>query len=168
MKVSQLMTRDVLTVRPADPLSRAAQIMWEADCGCVPVVGPSGEVEGMITDRDACMAAYTRGRALATLSVAQAMSREPVTCRANDALESALRTMAAKQLHRLPVIDDERRLAGVLSMADVLQGADAKDATARRKLADGVVDALKAVTQPRRRSEDAAKGGGKASASARA
>ena len=64
MKVSQLMTKDVATCRADEPVSRAAQIMWDHDCGCVPVVDDAGHIQGMITDRDICMAAFTQGKRL--------------------------------------------------------------------------------------------------------
>ena len=73
MKVEQLMSRDVKTCQATEMLNRAAQLMWENDCGCVPVVDEDGRAVGMITDRDVCMAAYTQGRLLDALPVASAM-----------------------------------------------------------------------------------------------
>src|SRR5262245_1269543 len=67
MRVEQLMTRTVQTCTPSDCLERAAGIMWDHDCGALPVTSADGEeprVVGMLTDRDVCMAAYTQGRAL--------------------------------------------------------------------------------------------------------
>jgi len=67
MKVEQIMTRIVHTCSENDTLNRAAQLMWENDCGCVPVIhggNGSGAVVGVVTDRDVCMGAYTQGRLL--------------------------------------------------------------------------------------------------------
>lgn len=153
MKVSKLMARDVVSCSPTDPVTRAAQIMWEQDCGCVPVVDPGKSVLGMITDRDTCMAAYTRGQALGVMTVAEVMSDGPSVCRTTDDVETALRTMAEKQLHRLPVVDENQRLAGMLSLADVVQAADSKDPAARREYAEKIVEAMTAVTRPRQRRE---------------
>jgi CBS-domain-containing membrane protein len=150
VKVSELMTRDVLACRPTDSIERAVQIMWEQDCGCVPVVDAQQNVVGMITDRDACMGAYTKGCALGEMSVAQAMSNGVALCRMHEDVEAALRMMADKQLHRLPVVDQGQRLAGVLSMADVLQAMAARDAAARRKYGEEILETLAAVTRPRR------------------
>ena len=75
MKIQNLMTRDVRTCRREDVLVEAARIMWENDCGSVPVVDAQRHVVGMITDRDICMAAYTRGQRLADMTVESAMSK---------------------------------------------------------------------------------------------
>lgn len=149
MRVSELMTRDVLACRPADSMDRAVQIMWERDCGCVPIVDAERNVLGMLTDRDACMAAYTGGGTLRALKVAQAMSNGVACCRADDDVEVALRTMAEKQLHRLPVVEHGQRLVGMLSMADLVQAAKAVDGAKRRKYAEEVLDTLITVTRPR-------------------
>jgi CBS domain-containing protein len=150
VKVSELMTRDVLTCRPTDSMSRAAQIMWEQDCGCVPIVDAERSVLGMITDRDACIASYTRGLALGEMAIGQAMSNGAAVCRMNDDVETALRIMAEKQLHRLPVVDQGQRLAGMLSMADVVQAVGGRDVATRRKYAEEILDVMAAVTRPRR------------------
>lgn len=143
MKVSELMTQKVRTCRPTDSLERAAQIMWEEDCGCVPIVDADRSVRGMITDRDVCMAAYTRGEALSSLSVAQAMSDGAVCCRMDDDIEDALKSMTENQLHRLPVVDDAQQLSGVLSMSDILQSR------LRRKHSEELLETMVALTRPR-------------------
>jgi CBS domain-containing protein len=76
MKVEQLMTQDVRTCRPGDSLSVAAQLMWDGDCGCIPVVTDDGSkrVIGMVTDRDICMATHFRGRAPRGVPVGEVMS----------------------------------------------------------------------------------------------
>lgn len=120
--VEQLMSRNVATCRPDDRLDTAARIMWERDCGVVPVtlLEEGGErVVGMITDRDVCMAAYTQGRRLADVPVSTAMSRGIRTCQPTDRIQSAIRLMAKEQLHRLPVVDPTGHLVGLLSLADV-------------------------------------------------
>jgi CBS domain-containing protein len=81
MNVGQIMTRDPQTCRASDPMTRAAQIMWDADCGCVPIVDDDGKPIAVITDRDVCMAAYTRGLPLSTMSVASAASSRVISVR---------------------------------------------------------------------------------------
>ena len=76
MSIETLMIRDVHTVKPTDSLNRAAQLMWEHDIGALPVLDPEGGVVGIITDRDVCMAAYTRGGALSDHPVSVAMATE--------------------------------------------------------------------------------------------
>ncbi len=76
MNVSDLMTTAVKSCVIGDSLQRAAQLMWENDCGVVPVLDGEGRVVGMITDRDICMAAYTHGQALWQLPVSGAMAKQ--------------------------------------------------------------------------------------------
>jgi CBS domain-containing protein len=106
------------TCSPDDPLNRAAQVMWELDCGAVPVTDADGKIVGMITDRDICMAAYTRGQALDSMNVSSAMSTNVVSCTPEDSLGHAVRLMAERQVRRIPVVDSER-IVGFLALADV-------------------------------------------------
>jgi CBS domain-containing protein len=119
MKVADLMSRPVETCRVEDSLNTAAQQMWEHNCGCVPVVDAVGKPVGMVTDRDICMAAYTQGKPLAEISVSTAMSRQIHTCAPTDSISAGEKVMAEKQVRRLPVIDKEGRLVGVLSLHDI-------------------------------------------------
>jgi CBS domain-containing protein len=96
------------TCSPDDRLNRAAQVMWEIDCGAVPVTDTDGKILGMITDRDMCMAAYTRGQTLASMTVSSAMSKEAYSCTPEDSIGHAMRLMAQKQVRRIPVTDSGR------------------------------------------------------------
>lgn len=147
--IRQLMSADVRTCRPSDSLNEVAQILWESDCGVVPVVDEQGRVLGMITDRDACMAAYTRGAPLTELRAYDAMSAGAARCQPADDLESALRTMAARQVHRLPVVDEHERVVGVLSLSDAFRAVASLKGAARQRLALQVVAAAAAITRPR-------------------
>jgi CBS-domain-containing membrane protein len=118
LKVSDVMTAVVHTCRAEDTLERAAQLLWEHDCGCLPVVDLEGVAQSMITDRDICMAAYTAGRPLAELRVADSMSSSLVTCAPGDGLATAAARMAEHQVRRLPVIDEAGRVQGLLSVND--------------------------------------------------
>src|ERR1700693_2016345 len=89
MKISDLMTKEVRACHQHDSLNRAAQLMWENDCGAVPVVDSDLKVIGMLTDRDICMAAYTQGIALVEASVGSAMSCDVCVCGASDNITSA-------------------------------------------------------------------------------
>ncbi len=124
MKVSELMTTEVTTCPAADSLNRAAQIMWERRCGCVPVVDESERVVGMITDRDVSMAAYTQGRRLDDIAVSLVMSHPVWTCPASATAEEAVGLMMAHGVHRLVVVAADNRLMGVVSLDDIArQGA---------------------------------------------
>src|SRR5262245_52107889 len=115
MKVEQLMSRTVKRCLATETLNRAAQLMWESDCGCVPVVDDDGRAVGMITDRDVCMAAYTQGAPLASIGVASAMAHDLRSCRGSDTIVEAESIMRAAQVRRLPVVDAEGRVVGLLS-----------------------------------------------------
>jgi CBS-domain-containing membrane protein len=108
-----------------DALSEAARILWEHDCGIVPVVASdgSGRVEGVITDRDLCMAAYTTGRPLTETQVASVMSTRLVSVRPEDPIAEAAERMRTAQVRRLPVVDESGHLRGMLSLADLAESA---------------------------------------------
>jgi len=157
MKVEALMTRIVTTCRPDDTLDRVARIMWDGDCGCVPVVQADGEaptVVGMITDRDVCMAAYTQGRPLPAIHAATAMSREVCSCGPKDTVHQALTILQTRQLHRLPVIDDHGQLVGMIALADVVREAMHEGTkAARAEMAESIAKTLGAISAPRSRRE---------------
>jgi CBS domain-containing protein len=119
MNVSQLMTKNVLTCHADERLNRAAQIMWEHDCGCVPVVDDNGRIQGMITDRDICMAAFTQGKRLEEIPIASAMSRQILAASPSDDLERAADLMSRRQVRRIPVVDGQKHVVGVLSLGDL-------------------------------------------------
>jgi CBS domain-containing protein len=148
-KVSELMSTDVARCTPGESLARAAQAMWERDCGCVPVTGEDGRLLGMLTDRDLAMACFTQGRGPHELLVAGAMSGTCSSCLASDTLASALRTMAQDQVRRLPVADAEGRLIGLLSLADVLQALARGAPRTRRALLEPMLATLLEITRPR-------------------
>ncbi len=145
--IEQWMTRNPRTCGPDDSLDHAARIMWENDCGCVPVVDAAGRVSAMITDRDICIAAYSRGRPLGEISVSSAASRRLVAARADDTLEIAESLMRQLRIRRLPVVDTEGRPVGVLSMSDLARHA--QFGPGRGGLdADRIARTLAAISQP--------------------
>jgi CBS domain-containing protein len=117
--VSHLMTTAVRSCSTGDTLHRAAQIMWEHDCGVVPVVDGQGRLVGMVTDRDICMAAYTQGQPLSQIRVPLAMAKEVHAVHDTDRVEAAEALMRRVRVRRVPVVDDEGRLKGILSMNDL-------------------------------------------------
>lgn len=153
MKVSELMTKNVRNGWIGEPLDHAAKLMWEYDCGSLPVLDQNGRVVGMVTDRDVCMAAYTQGEILGRIPVSRAMSAELYSCRPDEELDKVEKRMRAHQLRRLPVVDDDGRLRGVVSLADIAQRAakDAKGKAGARQVGFAEVgETLAAVTAPRR------------------
>jgi CBS-domain-containing membrane protein len=126
MLVEDLMTRNVASVRSDQTLAVAARLMWDCDCGALPVVDADGaKVVGMITDRDICMATWSREVAPSGIFVREAMSENLVVCQPRDPIGRAESIMRTKQVRRLPVVDSERRLLGILSLADIARAAGA-------------------------------------------
>jgi CBS-domain-containing membrane protein len=123
MLVEQLMARPVETCRASDTLAHAAQLMWDHDCGCLPVCDDSERVIGVITDRDICMCGLFERRPLEELSVATAMSKDVHVCRADDTIEHAEELMRDERIRRLPVVDDGRTLVGLIALADLAREA---------------------------------------------
>ena len=122
MNVGQLMTHGVKTCRPQDSLNTAAKLMWDNNCGSIGVVGDAGVV-GMLTDRDICMAAYTQGRPLSEVQVSSAMSKTLFSCGPEDSLARAEEIMQTNRIRRLPVIDADNHLVGILSLDDIAREA---------------------------------------------
>ncbi len=120
MKVQNIMTSDVEACGPESDLAAAAAIMWRKDCGSVPVVDAEGRIVGMITDRDICMAVSTRNRLATDLRVSEVMSGKVYACAPDDNIRDAMETMQSSQLRRLPVVDADGILRGILSINDVV------------------------------------------------
>lgn len=117
--VRSFMTEGIRSCAPDDWLAGAAQIMWDTDCGAVPVVDDQQRLCGIITDRDICMAAYTKGAPLTAVRVGEVMTRHVHTCRLDDTLARAATLMAEGQVRRLPVLDADGRPVGIVSLADI-------------------------------------------------
>lgn len=145
--VENVMTREVEACGPEENLSAAASIMWRRDCGVVPVVDESRSVVGVVTDRDICMALATRPQVASEVRVADVMSREVRCCNAVDDIQEALETMRRERLRRLPVVDGEGKLAGVLSVSDIVLHSD-RGKGKRHVSHREVMSLLKAICQP--------------------
>lgn len=129
-RARDLMSSGVATCRPDDSVNTAARLMWEHDCGCVPVVTGDGILVGMITDRDICMAAYTQGRRLEEIKVSRVMAKAVQSIAPDDTIESALQRMAEYQVRRLPVVDHWHHVIGILSLNDIARRAGPKERAA--------------------------------------
>lgn len=143
LSVQSFMTDAVATCSPDEPLNAAARVMWEHDCGAVPVLA-DGKLVGIITDRDICMAAYTQGRPLGAIAVKDVMARHVHACSPGDTLERAATLMADARVRRLPVVDTEQRLVGIVSLADIARGAAV---LGQREAADLVFQLTRAISQ---------------------
>ena len=125
MKVREVMTRQVESCPPETDLGSAALLMWRKDCGFVPVVdGPDGRVVGTVTDRDICMGLATSGKSPSERTVREVMSDAAFTIEPDTDIDDALDVMGSHRVRRLPVVDRNGRLAGVLSLNDLVLNAD--------------------------------------------
>ncbi len=126
MKAEQLMTKAPRVCMSLGTLNDAAQILWEVDCGMVPIVERTDGVErvvGVLTDRDICMAAYTTGLSLKDIPVERVMSKGLRTCSPSTSIEAAEKSMRESQIRRLPVVDDAGAILGILSLGDIAREA---------------------------------------------
>jgi CBS domain-containing protein len=119
MRVQDVMTKNVVSCKPDANLAAATALMWDHNCGQLPVVDDHGKVVSVITDRDICIALGTRNMPAAEVSVGEVICRPAVLCSPDDDLRFALRIMAAKRVRRLPVVDLGGALLGILSLDDV-------------------------------------------------
>ena len=150
MKVREIMTGEVGSCGLETNLAAAARIMWEKDCGAVPVLDSQGQVIGIITDRDICMALTTRNYLASGITVGDVISGMVKACAPDDDVNTALQTMQREQVRRLPVVDGEGKLVGILALNDVIlhskQGKSKKGAHVSH---GEVMEALKALSQHR-------------------
>ena len=120
MNVQAIMTRDVQSCGPDTNLASVAKLMWDTDCGVLPVVNPGRQVVGMITDRDICMACATKNRAPSELTVRDAVSGKTYRCKVSDDVHAVMDILKREQVRRLPVVDEGGVLQGVISMNDLI------------------------------------------------
>lgn len=147
MKIQRVMTRNVRTCRADDTLETAARAMWDTDLGCLPVVDEASRPIGVITDRDVCMAAYTRGAALRDLRVSTAMSDRVITCSPRSSVAEVEALMRSAQVRRVPVVDFAGNLVGIVSLADVARYT--QSSPLRAAAAPGLAKTLASITTPR-------------------
>jgi len=148
MKTEILMSRNVRTCTPSDSLADAARIMWEADVGCLPVIDETHRPVAMITDRDICMAAYTRGVPLRDIAVSAAMSKGILSCSPDTTIADVERLMRHSQIRRVPVVDLAGALVGIITIGDIARHS--QTSPLRMPLEGiGVASTLADITVPR-------------------
>ena len=136
MKVSDVMTRDVQTVRPDQTAREAASFMLRADAGSIPVT--EGErLIGMITDRDIAVRGVAKGYGPDT-PVRELMTDDVICVREDEDVEDVASKMSDAQVRRLPVVDSDERLCGIVSLGDLSRETDDESAA----------QALEGVSQP--------------------
>ncbi len=125
MKVKEAMSANVRTCGPETPLSEVARIMYEGDCGALPVVDAANDsrVIGMITDRDITIRLVARGLNPLDLQASSCMSTPVASIGPEDSLTNACRIMESRKVRRLPVVDESGRCVGIISQADIARHA---------------------------------------------
>jgi CBS domain-containing protein len=136
MKVSEAMTRRVRVASPKETVQHAAKIMASLDVGLLPV-GEDDRLIGMITDRDIAIRGVAKGKG-PSARVQDVMTKDVKYCFDDQDVEEVTRNMAAIQVRRLPVINHEKRLVGILSLSDIATGPKAIEAA----------EALSGISQP--------------------
>lgn len=140
-KSSEVMTRDPICCLSTDTASKAAQLMRVVDVGSIPVVEDEQTLKlvGIVTDRDLAISVVADGRSANLTRVADVMSHEIITCRASDDLQKAVDAMSLHQLRRIPVIDDDHRIVGIISQADI---------ATRVERSEEIAEMVKEISQP--------------------
>ena len=130
-KCSDIMTRDVVTSTQEATIVDVAQLMKDADIGPILIVDneTSNTLVGIVTDRDIVLKVIAEGQDARTTRVGEVMSKKLVTCRADDDVDVAMKAMAQFQLRRIPVVEDNMRLVGIISQADLATRVDAPEKT---------------------------------------
>lgn len=124
MRVKELLKRRVESCTALTSLDVVARTMWEGECGAVPVVDAEGRAVGIVTDRDIAMAMAAKNRSSSHILVRELLGGDLVSCGAEDEVAEAIKKMRAHRVRRLPVVDPEGRLVGLLSLRDLAAAAD--------------------------------------------
>lgn len=150
MKVQDIMTSDVQCCGPDTNLAAAAKMMWDSDCGALPVLNVQGQVMGMVTDRDICMAAATKNKPAWDITVWETVAGKAYICHLSDDVHTALDIMKREKVRRLPVVDEDGVLQGIVAMNDfVLLAGEAKGGKAPALSYEDVVRTMKAISAHR-------------------
>ena len=144
MRVQDAMTKTPATCRPDTNLAIAAELMWTHDCGSLPVLDDA-EAVGFVTDRDMLIALGTRKQRPADLTVAEVMRSPVITCTPTDDVTLALSTMRGRKVRRLPVVDRDGKLMGILAINDLVLHSDRHGRKETAVPYDEVMTALKGI-----------------------
>ena len=146
MRVHEIMTTNVITCDPATSLAEAAVLMWENDCGSLPVTDADNRVVGLITDRDISIAVATRNRLASEIAVREVTSGQVHASNPNQRVQDLLQIIQKEKVRRVPVVDDDGKLQGIVSISDiVLQAKDAQARQASSLSTDEAIATLRAV-----------------------
>jgi CBS domain-containing protein len=150
MKVQDVMTSEVKSCRPEASLAAATMIMLDYDCGALPVVNHENKVIGMITDRDIAIAAATKARLASEIPVSEVISRKVYSAMPDEDIYTALKTMRHEKVRRLPIVNRDGVLQGILSLNDIALRAEEEEGRLHPELTyEGAMSAFKAICEHR-------------------
>ena len=131
-KCNEVMTKNPVCCLPDDMVAKVAQLMQSENIGSIPVVEneQTQKLVGIVTDRDLALKIVAKGHAAKSTKVEAVMTRQVVTCRAADDLQKALDAMAEHQLRRIPIVDNNYKVVGIIAQADVATRVDQPEKTA--------------------------------------
>ena len=129
---NEVMTKNPVCCLPNDSVANAAELMKSGNIGSIPVIEneQTQKLVGIVTDRDLALKIVAEGRDAKSTKVEAVMTHKVVTCRADDDLQKALDAMAEHQLRRIPVVDNDNKILGIIAQADVAMRVDQPEKTA--------------------------------------
>lgn len=142
MKVNQIMSIDPACCTREESAERAASIMRLLDVGCVPIIDDeqSNKLIGIVTDRDLCMNVVADGKDPKNITVEECMTDELICCRSDDEVEKVMTLMQKHQIRRIPVVDNEGHIEGIVATADIALNAETSS--------EEIEETLKAISEP--------------------
>ncbi|HEU0295377.1 MAG TPA: CBS domain-containing protein [Anaerolineales bacterium] len=131
-KCNEVMTKNPVCCLPNESVTKAAELMKSENIGAIPVIEneQTKKLVGIVTDRDLALKVVAEGRDAKSTKVGAVMTHKVVTCRADDDLQKALDAMAEHQLRRIPVVDNDNTILGIIAQADVATRVDQPEKTA--------------------------------------
>jgi len=132
-KCNEVMTQNPTCCLPSDAVSTAARSMREENVGSIPVIDSQStrRLAGIVTDRDLALQVVAAGRDVNLTKVGDVMTYKVITCHVDDVVQMAVDAMAEHQLRRIPVVDDDYKIVGIISQADVATRVDKPEETAK-------------------------------------
>jgi len=119
MKCNEIMTKEIKACHPESTIKEAVQLMKQLNCGVMPVVDRNNVLQGIITDRDIVFYTVLNDKEPETTYLSEFMTKKVITCHANDNLDTAIHKMSKNQIRRIPIIDDENKLVGLITLGDI-------------------------------------------------
>jgi CBS domain-containing protein len=151
MKVRDAMMGTPISCSPDTNLGAAIELLWNNNCGILPIVDANQKVTGLVTDRDLCIALGTRNRLPGAIPISEVATGQVYSCEPEDDIHSALETMAKYRVRRLPVVNKEGALEGILSMDNVVLHAEHAALGHKPELSnEDIVDTLQRIYGPQR------------------